>query len=299
MPNKIKPKRSYTTGAVPTTSDLDTHEMAINWADAKAYVKDDSGNILSVTLGGGSLPSTIAGTLTVQGDSYWSNVSLLLKGEGTFTDSSPTPKTVTSHGSVTASGAAKYGGASLSFPSSGSYLTVAGSSAFAFPGDFTIETWVNLSAAPSSFNGYWGSALVATYAGISGNPGWQLRLNGNSSGYNTINLYTGSTDLNWSYSFALNTWYHVAVTRSGSSIKAWVNGVQAGSTSTCSDDMTASSPNDLWIGRLNLSGYEFQLLGLMDDIRITKGVARVISTTTPEYPTSATYTLPVSLAVTS
>lgn len=54
MPNKIKPKRSYTAGAVPTTSDLDTHELAINWADNKAYTKNAAGQIVSVTLGGGS-----------------------------------------------------------------------------------------------------------------------------------------------------------------------------------------------------------------------------------------------------
>ena len=53
MPNKIKPKRSYTANAVPTTSDLDANELAINWADGKAYTKNASGNIVSVTLGGG------------------------------------------------------------------------------------------------------------------------------------------------------------------------------------------------------------------------------------------------------
>ena len=52
MPSKIKPKRSYTTGAVPTTSDLEANELAINWADGKAYTKTASGSILSVTLGG-------------------------------------------------------------------------------------------------------------------------------------------------------------------------------------------------------------------------------------------------------
>jgi hypothetical protein len=52
MPNKIKPKRSYTTGAVPTTSDLDTNEVAINWTDGKAFTKNAAGNIVSVTLGG-------------------------------------------------------------------------------------------------------------------------------------------------------------------------------------------------------------------------------------------------------
>jgi hypothetical protein len=54
MPNKIKPKRSYTSGAVPTASDLETNEVAINWADSKAFTKNAAGNIVSVTLGGGS-----------------------------------------------------------------------------------------------------------------------------------------------------------------------------------------------------------------------------------------------------
>ena len=52
MPNKIKPKRSYTANAVPTTSDLDANELAINWADGKAFTKTAAGNIVSITLGG-------------------------------------------------------------------------------------------------------------------------------------------------------------------------------------------------------------------------------------------------------
>ena len=54
MANKIKFKRSYTAGAVPTTSDLDTHEIAINWADNKLFTKNAAGSIVSVSLGGGS-----------------------------------------------------------------------------------------------------------------------------------------------------------------------------------------------------------------------------------------------------
>lgn len=52
MPDKILPRRSYTSGAVPTASDLQTHELAINWADNKAFTKTAAGNIISVTLGG-------------------------------------------------------------------------------------------------------------------------------------------------------------------------------------------------------------------------------------------------------
>jgi hypothetical protein len=52
MMAKIKPKRSYTANAVPTTSDLDANELAINWADGKAFTKNAAGNIVSITLGG-------------------------------------------------------------------------------------------------------------------------------------------------------------------------------------------------------------------------------------------------------
>jgi hypothetical protein len=54
MANKIKPRRSYTANAVPTTSDLDTNELAINWADNKLFTKNGAGNIVSVALGGGN-----------------------------------------------------------------------------------------------------------------------------------------------------------------------------------------------------------------------------------------------------
>jgi titin len=70
MPNRIKPKRSYTANSVPLTSDLDTHELAINWVDGKAFTKDASGNIVSVTLGGsggGSSSANIVTAATVAG----------------------------------------------------------------------------------------------------------------------------------------------------------------------------------------------------------------------------------------
>jgi hypothetical protein len=76
MANKIKPKRSYTANAVPTTSDLDTNELAINWADSKAFTKNAAGNIVSVALGGGGsdsrwnlfLPPSPAGVTAIPGN---------------------------------------------------------------------------------------------------------------------------------------------------------------------------------------------------------------------------------------
>jgi len=53
MANKIKPKRSYTPGSSPLTTDLETNELAINWNDAKAFTKNADGQIVTITLGGG------------------------------------------------------------------------------------------------------------------------------------------------------------------------------------------------------------------------------------------------------
>jgi hypothetical protein len=52
MPNKIKLRRSYTAGAVPLTSDLETNEVAINFADSKLYVRTPQNTIQAITLGG-------------------------------------------------------------------------------------------------------------------------------------------------------------------------------------------------------------------------------------------------------
>ena len=62
MPNKVKLKRSYTSGAVPTTSDLDANEVAVNWADNKLFTKTAAGEIVSVTLGGSGSASIVSAT---------------------------------------------------------------------------------------------------------------------------------------------------------------------------------------------------------------------------------------------
>ena len=214
-------------------------------------------------------------------DPQFASVSLLLHGDGNLTDSSSAARTVTAYGSAAATGTAKFGSNSLSFSGSSSYLRVAGTSAFALPGDFTLETWVYFNAAPSSYSGIYGALIMSTYPGAGVNPGWQLRINGTSSGYNNVNIYTGQNDLNWSGTFYLNQWHHVAVTRSGSTMRAWIDGVQTGSDITNSDSMTPTSTNDMWLGRLNLSSYEFQLNGLLDDVRVTKGQCRYTGTFTP------------------
>ena len=89
MPNKIKPKRSYTASAVPTTSDLDTNELAINWTDGKAYTKNAAGSIVTVTLGGGGTSYTLPAATT-------SSLGGLIVGTGLSVSSGTVSAAVTS-----------------------------------------------------------------------------------------------------------------------------------------------------------------------------------------------------------
>jgi len=49
MSHVIKPKRTESAGRVPTTSNLEAGEIAINLTDKKLYVRDTSNNILELT----------------------------------------------------------------------------------------------------------------------------------------------------------------------------------------------------------------------------------------------------------
>ena len=48
MAQVIKIKRSESNNSAPSTSDLATHEIAMNTADQKIYTKDTNGNIIVV-----------------------------------------------------------------------------------------------------------------------------------------------------------------------------------------------------------------------------------------------------------
>ena len=48
MAHVIKPKRSETGAAAPGTSDLQTHEIAMNVADGKIFTKAANGSIVTI-----------------------------------------------------------------------------------------------------------------------------------------------------------------------------------------------------------------------------------------------------------
>ncbi len=254
-------------------------------------ISDEGSSTATVTV-----TATTTSTASIATDPYYLSVSLLLhmngtNGSTTFIDSSPSPKTVTANGSAAMSTAvSKFGGASGAFDGSSDYLSIPTSSDFAFgTGDFTIEMWLYRTAANQQH----------LYEGRNGTT------------VNTILLYldnapaylayyaNGAQRISTTSTPALNTWVHIAVARSGNSTKLFMDGVQVGSTYT--DSLTYAAPTtSLYIGTNDVASGSF-VNGYIDDLRVTKGIARYTSNFTvpaiehPDVAESDTYFSSVSL----
>jgi len=213
----------------------------------------------------------------VAGDPYYNSVSLLLHGDSTFVDTSPTPKTVTAVNAVISSAQSKFGGSSMYFDGTGDYLTTPDSADWDFgTGDFTVEGWFNFSAHTTSI------ALVSNY--LNGSTGWTFQYDGTTS---QLRLANGGTALiNASWTPTNGTWYHLAVCRSGTDLRLFVDGVQVGSTVTNSTDLTGST-SVLSVGALFAGTWQQFYSGYIDDLRITKGTARYTSGFSGSLPSAA------------
>jgi hypothetical protein len=219
-------------------------------------------------------------------DPNYADVSLLLTGEGTngsttFTDLSSSPKTITAYGDAKISTAQKkYGTGSIAFDGTGDWLTLDGSSNFAYgTGDFTIEVWIQTSNWGSGTTIFYDQRPLSTdgnYPCIYTQAG-QLRYFVNSA-----DRITGST-------LTTNTWYHIAVCRSGTSTKMFLNGVQDGSTYSDSTTYINGASRPI-IATRGYNPGDNTFLGYIDDLRITKGIARYTTSFTPPTYALATTT---------
>jgi len=208
-------------------------------------------------------------------DPDFANVSLLLHGDGTngsttIVDNSPSPKTVTAYGNAQISTAqSKFGGASIKFDGSGDYLLLGGQTDFAFGlHDFTIECfYFSLGAGGGNFGTIIDSRSTSSIAG---------RFTFYHGGTMSLTFQSQAGAVATS---ALNTqqWYHLAVCRSSGVTRLFLNGVQAGSM-TDNTDYTIGTNRPI-IGSNVFAGAG--LNGYIDDLRITKGVARYTSNFTP------------------
>lgn len=201
---------------------------------------------------------------------------LLLHCEGadagtTFTDSSGLAHVVTVHGGAQLDTAQKkFDAASALFNGTDAFLSLDGSADFGFgAGDFTIDFWLrpNLLA-----------TIQALYdARPSGGGGIypDLFIDASNKVYFVVN---GVIRITSTTAVALATWYHIALARSGTSTKLFMNGAQEGATYSDSNNylIGAGAPS---IGASQPLSFMFN--GWIDELRVSKGIARWTANFTP------------------
>ena len=209
-------------------------------------------------------------------DDNFENVTLLLNGDGTngaqnntFVDSSTNNFTITRNGNTTQGSFSPYGNLwSNFFNGSSSYLTATNNTAYAFgTGDFCVEAWVFLTSTPS------GQMVIgSTYENSSS--GFTFSIESNVI---KVRLLGDPVVLSGGTTVTANTWNHVAVARSGTSLKVFLNGTEDGS-ATNSSNVTLNS-TAFNIARLtNNTGF---LAGYISNLRVVKGSAVYTAAFTP------------------
>lgn len=217
----------------------------------------------------------------IAADENFANVSLLLHMDGsndstTFTDSSSNAFTVTANGNAKISTAeSKFGGASGAFDGTGDYLSIPNNNLLDFgTGDFTVECWINRDAGGKSVlsGDLYGDIMFATDTFNPGDMG---------IGRNGV-----AWDLTANQPNFLAGWNHIAACRSGTTLRLFCNGAVVATGTGNSQSYNVS--NFMWIGARTSSGQGAgtgtpaeAFNGYIDELRITKGVARYTAAYTP------------------
>jgi len=225
------------------------------------------------------------------GDQYYNSCSLLLHFDGangstTFIDNSPVTKSFTAtNGAAISTVQSKFGGASGFFDGTNDYvINNDANSTWSFLHNnttFTLELWFYTSVTTVQ-------SLISTDA-ASANIGFNLALSSTNSRDIYFEIYRGVggsklTVVSLGSVWSVNTWNHLAVVLNTSTqtVKIYLNGTEVATTSTSGFSFSSSDPSyALAIGRYQYSAPGEYYNGYLDELRITKGIARYTGNFTP------------------
>ena len=289
----------YTSAFTPPTAPLTAisgTSLLLNFTNAgiaDATAKNDLITVGSAQVAAGSTSTTATGVISttsiVVASATGLAVGQLVTGTGIGTNAvvtviSGTTITLSVANSGTVSGSVlftnpvKFGTGSMKFNGTTDYLN----SPFAVipsTGDFTIEGWFN-PASTANQTIYFLNGNTSSYAG--------LRLD--VVGTNKLNLLMATSAAAWAINsgsvgtVTIGTWSFISIIRSGGTITLYVDGTSVYS-STAITSTTA-----LYVGAYNFIGAAYSttitnfLNGYLDDLRITKGIARTNTVPTAPFP---------------
>lgn len=224
-------------------------------------------------------------------DPFWGGVALLLRMDGangstSFVDSSPAQRAMVANPPAAISTAqSRFGGSSGAFDGGTALVSTANSADFDFgSGDFTVEAWIYISGnSPPDQDGLRGACICSAWASTAVN-GWAFNIIGSSTTTGTgLALDTWGTAAGngtlcrFAATIQQGVWHHVAACIRGGTRSAYLNGVPlTPAVQTVGAGFVAANThgNQLTIGRTVNTGYLAPLNGFIDELRITRGVAR-------------------------
>ncbi|WP_353246265.1 LamG domain-containing protein, partial [Limnohabitans sp.] len=205
--------------------------------------------------------------------------SLLTCKDPNIVDDSANQFAITRNGNVSVQKFAPFAGTTLTTPyfsgyfdGNGDDLSAPSNAAFTYEtGDFCIEGWFYFTG------GVGGSGYSYIFA------------QGASTGAASLGMYiqdgvykvwNGSAVITSATGFVQGSWVHLALTRSGTTMRLFVNGVQSGS-ATNSSNITTGSTIGISIGRWAEISDSNYITGYVSNFRVVKGTAIYTANFTP------------------
>ena len=221
---------------------------------------------------------------TTVGDVYFPQTKLLLPFDGSngataTSDSSGSNHSVTFVGTAQISTSrSKFGASSLLLDGDSDYINMAAHSGLDFgTGDFTVECWVYAETTSANYPSFL-SSVTGWSSGASSHR-YDNTGQGNKFSFHLNGASPADPFLTTPNTFSHDTWYHYALTRSGNTWRMFINGaLEVSGTNSGSYNMGLGG---LRVGQANWDGANGYFKGNVDDIRLTKGLARYTSAFTP------------------
>jgi hypothetical protein len=273
-------------GSATDSTDLTTTALQIGQDSSLGANYDYLGYLSNFRFVVGSANRTSGYTVPTTPDTAIANTQILTCQSNRFVDNSSNGFAMTAEGNLAVKVFNPFGelpdgvNGSGFFDGTGDWVTAPNDAGYEFAGDFTIELWVYTTR---STNQEFGTGTSAAFMG-GGNSGWHIQIFNSSNALTFTNQVSNSFPINSALEsnaalIPLNAWNHIVVSRVGSTIRGFINGVQTSSTITSSS--TISSNQYLSIGSGWGGNYPFQ--GHISNVKIVDGTG-VTSVTVPTSP---------------
>jgi hypothetical protein len=205
------------------------------------------------------------------------SISLLLNYANAAVVDSTGAQALATNTNATISAASKYGQSALYFDGTAStFLSTPYSERFLIgSSNYTVEFWCNLSAY---------GEIIGAFNLSSPFPGWLVNV-GNFGTAGKISFFHSNGSINQTLSgnatVPLNTWTHIAVVKQANFLKFFINGQLDSSHSLTLTSTGSGQQINIGSDSNSLTAPGRRITGLLDDLRVTRGVARYWDSFTP------------------